>query len=279
MKNILVPTDFSQEAGYALDFGIQLAKQSGGKLHLLNVVEIPVSAAADPMGAPIVHDWGADFIKSVSASNTEKTEDIVSKYSDQCDIISKVDVGIMLDLTMGYVDEHNIDQIVMGTKGATGLKEIFIGSNAEKVVRFSPCPVITIANPSPLKDIEDMAFGLDIEGDQSKIVPQLKAIQRALNLRIHFVYVNTPHVIVNDDEVIEKMRRFALENDFENYTVNLRRNTLTYSGVIEFAKEMSADLIAMSTHSRKGLIHFFSGSLAEDVVNRSPLPVWTVSLK
>ena len=66
MKNILVPTDFSKEAGNALEFALQLAQKSNGMVHVLNVVEIPISADSDPMGAPVIHDWGADFIKSIT---------------------------------------------------------------------------------------------------------------------------------------------------------------------------------------------------------------------
>jgi len=79
--------------------------------------------------------------------------------------------------------------------------------------------------------------------------------------------------------MIEKIRSFALENEFEDYTVNIRKNIQPDSGIIEFAKEISADMIAMPIHNRKGLRHFITGSLAEDVVNHSPRPVWTISLK
>ncbi|MDA0193765.1 MAG: universal stress protein [Bacteroidetes bacterium] len=279
MKNILVPTDFSTQAGYAFDLALQLAKKSGGKVHVINIVEVPISAVADPMGAPIVADWGADFLKTITKDHQIRLEKLVSESESRVEILIKTEVGVVLDSTLDYISENSIDLVVMGTKGATGLKEIFIGSNAEKVVRFSPCPVITVRYPAVINEIENIVFGLDLSGSEEKVISQLKTLQKVLNVTIHFIYVDTPHVIINHDEMIGKLRSFALENEFEDYTVNIRKNIQPDSGIIEFAKELSADMIAMSTHSRKGLSHFISGSLAEDVVNHSPLPVWTISLK
>jgi len=80
----------------------------------------------------------------------------------------------------------------MGTTGATGIKEIFIGSNAGKVVLFSPCPVITLSNPAVIKEIENLAFGLDLSGSEQKVISQLKTLQKVLNVTIHFIYIDTP---------------------------------------------------------------------------------------
>ncbi len=256
-----------------------MAQKTNGMVHVLNVVEIPISADADPMGAPVIHDWGANFIKSITEINQDKLAELSEEYSGKGQFNSRVEVGIMLNATLDYIQAHEIDLVVMGTKGATGLKEIFIGSNAEKVVRYSSCPVITIACPTPLDEINEIVFGLDLSGNESKVEKEIKALQEILNATIHFVYIQTPHVLVNEEEAIRRMRTFGQENEFENYIVNVRKNTQRDSGIIEFAKEVSADMIAMASNRRKGLAHFFMGSLAEDLVNHSPMPVWTISLK
>ncbi len=274
MKNILVPTDFSKQASYALDFALELAKKTDAKITVLNVVEMPISAAADPMGAPVVHDWGADFIKSITEVNRNKMKEL----SQKGDFDTQVEAGIMLDTALSFISNNNIDLVIMGTKGATGLKEIFIGSNAEKIVRYSPCPVVTIAYPAEVEDIDKIVFGIDLSGNEGKIVDDVKKLHDLLNATIHFIYINTPHVLTNEEEIIRKMRTFAEENEFIDYTVNIRKSTQRDSGIIEFAKEISADMIAMSSSRRKGLAHLFLGSLAEDLVNHSPMPVWTISL-
>ena len=279
MKNILVLTDFSNEAGNALDFAAQIAEKSDGNVHVLNVVEIPVSAVADPMGAPVIQNWSADFIKTIKEANKGKFEGIPAKYEGKCKVECHVEVGVMLDTSLEFIDNHGIDLIVMGTKGATGLKEIFIGSNAEKVVRYAPCPVITLTQKTSLEDIDMMVFGLDLSGHEKTVIPELKTLQQALDITIHFIYINTPHVLINEEEVIEKMRYFVRENEFDNYTVNVRKSIQRDVGIIEFAKEVSADMIGMASNRRKGLAHLFGGSLAEELVNHSPMPVWTISLE
>ena len=279
MKNILVPTDFSKESGYAIDFAIELAEKAKAKLHILNVVEMPVSPVADPMGAPIVYDWDTEFITEVSQVNKESLKQVIEEMGEARVDASSVEVGVMLDITLNYIDSHNIDLVVMGTSGATGLKEIFIGSNAEKVVRFSPCPVITVANPVKINEIQEIVFGLDLSGKEQKVVPDLKTLQKLLNVKIHFVFINTPRALVNEEEAMSQMKLFIAKNNFEDCTIDVRRNILIEPGIFEFAQETSADMIAMASSHRKGLSHFFFGSLAEDLVNHALVPVWTLSLK
>ncbi len=72
---------------------------------------------------------------------------------------------------------------------------------------------------------------------------------------------------------------FILENNITNYTIDIYNDKVEEDGIIFFAQDIGADLIAMATHGRSGLLHLLSGSIAEDIVNHAKRPVWTFRLK
>lgn len=279
MKNILVPTDFSKEAVYALDFAFKLAKKEKAKIYILNAIEIPMSAIVNPIGPPHVNGWSADFLDEMKKTREDKLKELLEHYEDTVPIEYKIELGYMLPATLEYIDRNNIDLVVMGTKGTSGLKEILVGSNAEKVVRYASCPVITMSHSSSPDDLNDIIFGLDLSGNEKNVVPDLKAFQRLLGFKIHFVHIATPHLIENEERDMAKMLLFCRENEFENYSLSVRKSFQREYGIIEFATEIGGDMIVMASSHRKGLAHFFVGSLAEDLANHSPMPVLTFSLE
>jgi hypothetical protein len=91
--------------------------------------------------------------------------------------------------------------------------------------------------------------------------------------------VSTDYRLLNSNQMMTKLETFIKKCGFENYTTNLQREDGKEQGVVEFAKEINADMIAMATHGRRGLGHLFMGSLAEDIVNHVNCPVWTYSIR
>lgn len=75
------------------------------------------------------------------------------------------------------------------------------------------------------------------------------------------------------------IKEFVRFNELQNYTINIYNDKVEEDGIIYFAQDIEADLIALATHGRTGLLHLLSGSIAEDVVNHAKRPVWTFRLK
>lgn len=91
--------------------------------------------------------------------------------------------------------------------------------------------------------------------------------------------VNTPGNFETTRESMNRIRTFVQKHHFENIKAEVYNSLSEESGIIEFADDIDADLIAMTTHGRTGLIHLITGSIAEDVVNHSKRPVWTYRVK
>lgn len=146
MKKILVPTDFSDQAKFALKLAVEIAKRSDAELTLLHVVEIPGQTSFNTMGeATNIDGMEGVFVMKMIEQGKKKLAKLKSD-----DLLEGVNLKTELKAGNAYynissiVNEYEPELIVMGTSGSSGVDEILIGSNAEKVVRNAKCPVLTL---------------------------------------------------------------------------------------------------------------------------------------
>jgi nucleotide-binding universal stress UspA family protein len=278
MKKILVPCDFSEQAVNAFRFALDVAAKSKGEIHLINVVEVPV--LHDSVLMPVMAFEEALF-KELRAKAEKQFSKMKEKYaSGKRKIESKVIFGPVYRMLIDYIEENSIDLVVMGTKGASGVREIIIGSNAEKIVRTSPVPVIAIKKYVKGDSIKNIVFPNTLNTEhQEDLVMKVKALQDFFKARIHIVWINTPTNFTRDSITMKRLNAFAKRFMFKDFTVNVYNDPYEEAGAINFTKEIDADMMVMGTHGRRGIAHFFSGSVAEDVVNHVDCPIWTYSIK
>jgi K+-sensing histidine kinase KdpD len=167
----------------------------------------------------------------------------------------------------------------MGTKGASGLQEFLVGSNTEKVVRQATCPVLSVRNVPPDFDMKEIVFASNFENDQLPAISQLKKIQELFGANIHMVYINVPNNFSNSRTIRMRMKEFVQKYQLTHYNFSIYDDNSEEEGIIHFAEEINADVIAVATHGRTGLSHLLSGSIAEDIVNHANRPVLTFNLK
>ncbi len=276
MKKILVPVDFSKPAENALRVASELARKNSAELHVLHVVEM----AETLFGTEQFNVNDEQIIFFLKMAKKRFTKFLDKPYLEGLKIIDNVEVG---SPTMGIneiVKEENIDLLVMGSNGASGLDEILIGSNTEKVVRHSKVPVLVVKQELEKLEINDIVFASNFEAENLKAFKDAKTFADSFDAKLHLLYVNLPgNQFYSSEEITQQINKFlekAGMKDFHNikiyndYTIEL--------GVINGAKALNADIIAMPTHGRKGLSHFFNGSIGEDVVNHSTLPVITFKI-
>jgi len=281
MKKILVPYDFSEYAESALDFAIQFSTVSMGDVTVLNVIEYPMATTYNVSGE--IGQFNADdeifvleLIKKTKSRLRELKES--NKYVN-VKFNTRVMIGNPYDGISAITEVEGIDLIIMGTKGATGLQEMFVGSNAEKVVRNSKCPVITIHKEQRFESIKDIVYATSLDISHGKVLEKFKEYQELFGSKVHLVWVNTPHDIINENLATELLHKLALEHHLDHYEVHVAKGFYPEEGILTYAWSINASMIALATHSHKGLAHLFLGSVAEDIVNHASIPVWTLSLK
>jgi nucleotide-binding universal stress UspA family protein len=145
LHRILVPTDFSMSSENALRYGMAFAERFGAELHLLHVVQdltwfVPEAILVAPAAMPPLEQF-------VTAAQTALERVIKGLNLPGIKVQPVVREGTPYDAIVRYAKETDVDLIVMGTHGHTGLAHVFLGSVAEKVVRRAPCPVLTVRHP------------------------------------------------------------------------------------------------------------------------------------
>ena len=147
-KTILVPHDFSASANHATAIARDEARVHGGTLVLLHVIDLPHQLSPDAVIVP--DDTGAPIsVKQYAIQSAEAhLQDIIDRLGkDGVTATGDVVLGIPVDEINRAVDHHHADLVVMGTHGHTGFRHLMAGSVAERVVRTSKVPVLTIRHP------------------------------------------------------------------------------------------------------------------------------------
>jgi len=273
MKRILVPSDFSPQAENALKVACQLAKQHDSEIFLLHSLDLPShlanSASTGAMPETVF------FMKLAEKKFEERMK---KPYLEGLKITQALGHGEIYNDINEAVKTNNIDIVVMGSHGASGFKEMFIGSNTEKVVRTANIPVLVIKNEHPTFEINDFVFATDFSEECRTSFKKAQHFAREVGAKVHLLYVNTPAGFKTSSEAKKMMQNFVNGLAVENYTLNTYNDTSVEKGILNFATETKAQLVGMSTHGRKGLNHFFNGSISEDLVNHANMPVITFKI-
>lgn len=278
MKKLLVPCDFSSYSIHAFQLALDLAgKSTDATVHILHVIELPVLHGS--LLVPVL-SFEQNLMKELREKAESQFAVINKRYNtDGIRIVSEVQFGKVSDMIQQYTRDHLIDLIVMGSHGASGMREFFVGSNAEKVVRQSTVPVLITKNyyKGPVKHI---VFPNTLETEaQEDLVMKVKALQDFFGAHLHIIWINTPLNFTPDSVTRKRLEQFAKRFQFKNYTIAAHSDTDAETGILAYAKSLDASLIAMGTHSRKGFAHMLYGSLTESLVNHTDLMVWSYTLK
>lgn len=275
MKKILVPTDFSEHAEYALKVAAQIARENDGEIFLLHLLELPGEESdAVTAGAEVPE------ILFFMQKAHERFEEVTSAaYLDGLTVTENVKINRAFDGILKVSKENDIDLIVMGSHGASGFREMFIGSNTEKVVRVSDVPVLVIKKEENSFNPEKFVFASNFTNEIKKPFARVVDFANSFKSKLHLVYVNTPNDFKSThaaEKIIHDFTAgFTIENGFTSHIYN---DVNIEKGVLHFANSVNADLIGICTHGRQGIAHFFNGSVSEDLVNHAVRPVVTFKI-
>ncbi len=274
MNKIIVPIDFSLYSENALRTAASVARIHNSELILFNALQLPKDIALVPEKylneeADFYHKIAKDQCKEFSKKNYLKGLKV--RY-----VIKRFKIFTELN---DLANKENADLIIMGSHGTSGLKEFFIGSNTEKVVRTSDTPVLVVKGLPNTADFKNAIFGCDFS--EGSIIPyqKIKKLLASINCDITLLYVNTPNNFLSYKQQVKKAIDFLFKAEGNLDLLDRFSFTSDYTveeGIIHYAKKYDFDLIITATNGRKGLSHFFKGSISEDVANHAILPVMTI---
>lgn len=284
MKKILVPTDFSKTAQMATEVARDIAKKSGAQLILLHVIEetssnsgsFSVSGQIDVDG-----DWEDRLfmLKMIEKAKKQMEKAVTDPKLEGVKVKQELRIGSPFHGMTTIIAEHDVDLVVMGTSGRSDIESMVIGSNTEKVVRHSACPVLTVYKKPATTDFKNIVYATAMGKNEEVFATVIRRTQQIYDSTVHLVRINTPGNFQRDVDSKEALNEYAKKLKLKNYTVNIFNDISEEEGIIYFADSINADLVAMATHGRTGFAHVLAGSIAEDVVSQSKRPVLTYVTK
>ncbi|WP_420318580.1 universal stress protein [Ekhidna sp.] len=275
MKKILVPVDFSEVSTYAVQFAIELADKFNAEITLLNSIQFDLYSEQELSSKTGVRT----IVKDVKTAVFEKMDLFAKQFNSKREIHKEVNGVNLVTAVKDLVEEQGFDLVVIGTTGVSGLSEMIIGSNTERIVRHTPCPVISVPSQVNLQSIKKVLVPLDLRELRSRFLTQIANLQDTLKCELEFTWVTDASFSARNEERLGKeLSRIFKEHHIDNYRIFIVNNISPEEGLFLEARESQADMIAMATHARRGISHWLSGSITEDTVNHIDIPVWTFKI-
>ena len=274
MKKILVPVDFSDVSKYAAEFAIDLAERSGAEIVFLHSMHFNYFS-------DFPHAAGINLqqmINEVKDAVENRLINFVETFQTKVKVSTETSGMHLVEAVKDTIKEQNIGLVIIGTKGSSGWSELLVGSNTERIVRWANCPVISVPSASSFDSIKKILVPIDLEEIQDEFMEKLAKLQKLFSAHMEFLWVRTPHNIENNDAVTEEFNALIQKYGFRDSSFTIVKNVFPTDGILEQAAELGADMVAMATHSRRGISHWLSGSLTEDTVNHVNVPTWTFKL-
>lgn len=163
MKNILLPTDFSENSWNAIAYALHFFEKTTCTFYLLHVNALSYIAATD---SPYITD--KDFVENTFTKPAKKQlkallKRISTEFPESTNhhFFTLTDYNFFVESVRSHVLEKKIDMIVMGTKGASGLKKVIVGSNAADVIKKVKCPTLVVPEDAQFVDLDEIAFPTD----------------------------------------------------------------------------------------------------------------------
>ena len=271
MKKILVPTDFSSNAKNAVDYAVALAKKEKSKLILLHAFHIQYPTSEIPVA--MVIEEVSKTQREAEKKLTKLCSDISASKKVECDFICKE--GLAMDIVLEISQKIRADLIIMGTKGASGIKEVVFGSNTAIVIEKANCPVIAVPKNASFSGIRNIVFSTDYHESDILTLKRIVEIAKAFKSRVNILHAA-------DEEFKHEIEEELMDSFKKAVSKKIKYNklsyTIKYSKLLEkvlhqYVKKEMPDLIAMSTRRRNLLEKIFGSSITKKMAYHSNIPL------
>ena len=271
IEKILIPTDFSAVATDAAEAAFALAGKFGAKALLYTHLALPGEWSGLP---PVVREHFSARQKETEA----KHQAIISAHPG-LSVTSLIGGGRFLADLETVVSRFDIDLIVMGSHGASGKSEYFIGSKTQKVVRKVHCPVLVIKNPLTELRFEHVVFASDFNlRDQAPFRFAIDLL-RPFAPTLHLVNIDLPDLYDSPALLMRQaMDGFARLAAPLTCKYHISKDWSVDAGVRLVAGKLNADLVVVANRHRPPMYRLLNGNTVEALVNHAEVPVLSVDV-
>lgn len=273
---ILFPTDFSNAAENAFVFALKLAKQLSAHITVVHIYRVPeispwakVSGKSDEMNDIVTLDEFDQFkseigiLKRIASENHLSDIDINYSLRESEQVVPAI---------IKESDESRADIIIMGTTGASGLKEMLFGSVASKIMEAARCPVLLVPEKAFYKGILRIGMAINYRPEEKDLVNQALEITKKFGAHLYCFHVN----VVDQNKMKELTNQ--LHEEFENeYDISFHNY---YSldqerGILDYCKDEHMDMLVMRVRYHNRFREMISYNLAKKVAYHIQIPLLT----
>lgn len=276
MNKILVPTDFSPNSLIALTYAAEIAQRSGSELHLINVIEPSLNMATMQSDSTKENVVKERLDKIAIESKT------ASRVFSNLKIFPHILAGDTINAILNYTENEEIDLIVMGTTGASGLKEMFMGSIASGTIGKTKVPVLTIPAAYEPEEPDNIIFATNNFEKNKSILDNIVNIARIFSASIHVVVfkdLDGPQdadLIYNDEQINDYIKYLKDLFPEVNFKGELLEGRDFENEIDKYSNKNEVDIIAMVTYPKTLFEKIFKSSVTKKMASHSTLPILAI---
>lgn len=288
INQILVPTDFSENAQHAVDYGIELAKQCSAKLHLLHTPVIPTYLLMDLSYSP-----GPEAVTRILNESQEALDKQAKTIAEAgVEHFTAIREGTVHEVIRDYAKEHDVDLVVVGTHGRTGVSKLMYGSVTERVIKTVHTPIIVVPPQDGRTRPTSVVVSYDFSGPAKRAAEVAQAIHCAVPGPLHFVhsyldvwgeYTDRGAVVGEAAEKRREALRLGLQEMLEADAKKLFPDDAQVEthlvtgdpaeGILRVAGDVGASLVCAGTTGKSGIERLLIGSVARRLLHDCKVPL------
>jgi len=267
MKHLLFPTDFSPTAQNAYIYALHVADSL--KMDILTL------HAFHPQLAKVVSDssiFSTDMFEFEDYRAAAKLmhKQAVEEHLEQIDVNHILEEGFAVDVVLEVAAREKVDLLVLGTKGASKLEEIFIGSTTANILEKAKCPVLAIPHAVSYKNIEHIVCPMNFQTVKLGFIRQILTFAKLFDAKITCFHVDNAH------NPLLKNLKIAFEkatSDSKNISFKIVQHDYVLEGINEFIDKQKADLLIMKTKKYNFIERLFQTSYTENMISHTHIPL------
>lgn len=274
MKTILFPTDFSENANHALQFALKIAEKFDAQLHIINTYQIPYATAA-----PTAHNL-LDALKNNAIDELNSCIANIKSNPNYKNVIITTEAisGDLLNVIAEIESNSVIDLIVLGTKGASGVKEILIGSNAEQVVYHSKASVLVVPEKTPELSFAKVALATDLKPIlDTTIFNVFLMLCENYSAEIKIVHIEQSNDL--DTEISNEKIKISQLQKKNKHSFHTIKNDSIIDGLNNFVEENNSSILALVSRKYSFFENIFHKSISNKLTCHTKLPIFVIKEK
>ncbi len=270
MRTYLVPTDFSDNAKHAINYALHFNDKMNARIILFHSYVVPVYSTDIPLVVPQDSE-----LKKASEEAMEKLRLRLIKEHPATDFITEVQQGYPEEEIVIAAEKHNVDMIIMGTQGASGLREALVGTISAAVMEHANCPVMTVPAECNFRPYKKIVFATNYAEGDFHYIEQVLDFARPYSADLVLLHISSGEFerTLEFDAIERFKERIKEDSKYKNVSFKLLESKDVYKGMNLYLEEIQADLVAMTMRKRSFIQKLFKRSITQKMAYHSEIPL------